>query len=157
MPQPKTAALVDDLTGRKAAETVAFALDGTAYEINLNKRNAAAFRKLVAQYINAGRPAGTVVEIDPSTLAAKPPARRATTSGRKRGGKRSTTASATEAAAKAAPATSRRARSSGRGKAVAEPTSAEIRAWAGEQGIELSGRGRISNAIRDQYRAAHAG
>ena len=37
--------LIDDLDGSTAVETVAFALDGTSYEIDLSKRNAAAFRK----------------------------------------------------------------------------------------------------------------
>jgi hypothetical protein len=53
--------LVDDLDGGDATETVLFALDGTAFEIDLSKRNAAAFRKSFDRYVKAGRraaPAG---------------------------------------------------------------------------------------------------
>ena len=37
--------LIDDLDGSEATETVTFGLDGTSYEIDLNKKNAAALRK----------------------------------------------------------------------------------------------------------------
>ncbi|MTD17506.1 Lsr2 family protein [Nakamurella sp. YIM 132087] len=47
--------MTDDLDGSKAAETVAFALDGAIYEIDLSKRNAAALRKALASYVTAGR------------------------------------------------------------------------------------------------------
>lgn len=40
--------LVDDLDGSEAAETVSFALDGVAYEIDLNAENAAKIRDDVA-------------------------------------------------------------------------------------------------------------
>ncbi len=36
--------LVDDLDGTTAAETVSFTIDGVAYEIDLNKKNAKALR-----------------------------------------------------------------------------------------------------------------
>jgi hypothetical protein len=36
--------LVDDLDGTAAAETVSFAIDGVAFEIDLNKKNAKALR-----------------------------------------------------------------------------------------------------------------
>jgi len=47
--------LVDDLDGGKAAETVAFSLDGASYEIDLSKKNAAALRKAVAEFVENGR------------------------------------------------------------------------------------------------------
>jgi hypothetical protein len=47
--------LIDDLDGSEAAETVAFALDGKSYEIDLNDANAATLRELLAPYIKAGR------------------------------------------------------------------------------------------------------
>ena len=40
-----TVALDDDLEGGPADETMRFAIGGTAYEIDLNKKNARAFRK----------------------------------------------------------------------------------------------------------------
>jgi hypothetical protein len=55
MAQKVTVALVDDLDGSPAAETVAFTLDGVAYEIDLNEENAAAFRKQLERYITRAR------------------------------------------------------------------------------------------------------
>ena len=50
--------LVDDLDGSAAAETLAFGLDGPTYEIDLNKRNAKAFRKSLETYVSAARRTG---------------------------------------------------------------------------------------------------
>lgn len=47
--------LIDDLDGGEAAETVTFGLDGATYDIDLSKKNAAAFRKSLARYVNAAR------------------------------------------------------------------------------------------------------
>jgi nucleoid-associated protein Lsr2 len=58
MAQKVTVALEDDLTGGKAAETVRFAFDGTGYEIDLNAKNAKAFRTLLAPYVEHARKAG---------------------------------------------------------------------------------------------------
>ena len=55
MAQQTTVTLTDDLDGTKAAETVRFGLDGRSYEIDLNKRNAAALRKVLAEFTVAGR------------------------------------------------------------------------------------------------------
>lgn len=49
--------LVDDLDGSEATETVAFALDGTSYEIDLNERNAAELREALAPYTAVATPA----------------------------------------------------------------------------------------------------
>ena len=51
--------LIDDLDGGDAAETVTFGLDGATYEIDLSKKNAAAFRKSISGYINAARRSST--------------------------------------------------------------------------------------------------
>lgn len=53
--------LEDDITGGQAAETVSFALDGKAYEIDLNEQNAQALRDALAPWIAAGRRAGARV------------------------------------------------------------------------------------------------
>ena len=58
MAQKITVALEDDLTGGPAAETVRFAVDGIAYEIDLSAKNAAAFGKQLAPYIEHARRAG---------------------------------------------------------------------------------------------------
>jgi hypothetical protein len=50
--------LVDDIDGGEAAETVSFSLDGSAYEIDLSKRNADSLRDALAQYVGAARKVG---------------------------------------------------------------------------------------------------
>jgi nucleoid-associated protein Lsr2 len=58
MAQRVTVALEDDLDGGPAAETVRFAFGGVDYEIDLSKKNAAAFRKQLAPFIDHARKAG---------------------------------------------------------------------------------------------------
>lgn len=54
--------LIDDLSGEEiaegAGETISFALDGAAYEIDLGEKNAKRLREALAPYIDAGRKAG---------------------------------------------------------------------------------------------------
>jgi hypothetical protein len=50
--------LVDDLDGGKADETVSLGLDGTQYEIDLSKENAAKLRETLAPYIGSARKTG---------------------------------------------------------------------------------------------------
>jgi nucleoid-associated protein Lsr2 len=47
--------LVDDMDGTEAAETIAFAVDGTSYEIDLSSEHAAALREAIAPYVAAAR------------------------------------------------------------------------------------------------------
>ena len=58
MAQKVTVTLEDDLTGGPAEQTVRFAFDGTDYEIDLNAKNAAAFGKQLAPYLEHARKAG---------------------------------------------------------------------------------------------------
>ena len=51
-------ALEDDLDGGPADETVRFAVGGSQYEIDLNKKNARAFRKQLAPFVEHARKAG---------------------------------------------------------------------------------------------------
>ncbi len=104
-----TVALKDDLEGGPAVETVRFSVGGAEYEIDLNQKNAAAFRRQVAPFIEHARRAGR----GPRRRAGRPAA------GREHG--------------------------------------AAIRAWAGEQGIPASGRGRIPADVVAQYDAATGG
>ena len=60
MAQKVTVALEDDLNGGPAEE-VCFAFGGTDYEIDLNKKNAATFRKQLAPFIEHARKAGRVI------------------------------------------------------------------------------------------------
>jgi hypothetical protein len=62
MAQKTRVVFVDDLSGDELpdgqGQTVRFSLDGVAYEIDLNKKNADGFRKAVKRYTDAGRKVG---------------------------------------------------------------------------------------------------
>ena len=98
-----TIALEYDLDGGPADQTVRFAIGGTEYEIDLNNKHAAAFRKRLTPYLEHARKAG-------------------------RGQRRPRTASTRQ-------------------------RSGDIRAWAKEHGIAVSGRGRIPARVVEQYEA----
>ena len=102
-----TVALEDDLDGSPAEETMRFAVGGTAYEIDLNKKNARAFRKQLAPFVEHARKAS-------------------------QGQRRPRMSSARQ-------------------------RSGDIRAWATQQGIAVSGRGRIPASVLAQYEAATGG
>jgi hypothetical protein len=53
-----TVTLVDDLDGSPAEETVRFGFGGTEYEIDLNRKNARAFRRQLAPFIEHARQTG---------------------------------------------------------------------------------------------------
>ncbi len=109
MAQKIAIALEDDLDGGPAQETVRFGLSGAEYEIDLSKKNAAAFRKQLASFIGHARKAGRGQRRRPGRTA------------------------------------SSRERSGG------------IRAWAKDQGIAVSARGRIPASVVEQYEAATKG
>lgn len=50
-----TVELTDDLDGGKADQTLTFAIQGILYEMDLSKKNAAAFEKVLAPYVAAAR------------------------------------------------------------------------------------------------------
>jgi hypothetical protein len=50
-----TVTLEDDLDGGPAVETVRFAVGGAEYEIDLNRKNAAAFRRKLAPFVEHPR------------------------------------------------------------------------------------------------------
>ena len=58
MAQKITVALEDDIDGGPADETVRFGLGGADYEIDLSRKNAAAFRRQLAPFIEHARRAG---------------------------------------------------------------------------------------------------
>jgi hypothetical protein len=49
--------LVDDVTGEDADETVAFALDGQPYEIDLSAENASRLRDALSEFVASARKA----------------------------------------------------------------------------------------------------
>ena len=109
MAQKITVALEDDIDGGPADETVRFGLGGADYEIDLSRKNAAAFRRQLAPFIEHARRAGRGPRRRPGRTA----------SSRER--------------------------------------SADIRAWAKDQGITVSERGRIPASVAEQYDAAAQG
>jgi hypothetical protein len=58
MAQKVTVALEDDLADGPADETVRFGFDGAEYEIDLNDKNARAFRKQLSPFIEHARKTG---------------------------------------------------------------------------------------------------
>ena len=58
MAQKVQVVLVDDIDGGTADETVTFALDGVAYEIDLTTANAARLRDALAPWVGSGRRRG---------------------------------------------------------------------------------------------------
>ena len=59
MAQRVNIVLVDDIDGSDATETVAFGLDGSSYEIDLNDKNAAKLRDALATYVGHARKVST--------------------------------------------------------------------------------------------------
>ena len=70
MAQKITVTLEDDLDGGPADETVRFGLGGTEYEIDLSTKNAAAFRRKIAPFIEPARTAGRGPRRQPGRTAA---------------------------------------------------------------------------------------
>lgn len=101
--------LVDDIDGSDAEETVAFGLDGTNYEIDLNAENAQRLRDALAPFVGHARKSGGT----------------------------------------------RRARRSSGSAAAGGPSAKDVRAWARENGHDVPERGRIPEAVRQAYDAAH--
>ncbi|TDD73902.1 histone-like nucleoid-structuring protein Lsr2 [Actinomadura rubrisoli] len=57
MAQKVEVLLVDDIDGGEADETVSFSLDGTTYEIDLSKKNAAKLRGGLEPFVSSARKA----------------------------------------------------------------------------------------------------
>jgi Lsr2 len=55
MASKTTLELLDDVNGKPAAETLAFGIDGTTYEIDLSEKNAKALRTALEPFVGVGR------------------------------------------------------------------------------------------------------
>ena len=55
MAQRVTVEMTDDIEGTQAAETIAFRVDGTVYEIDLSEKNAAKLRQDFGRYTEHAR------------------------------------------------------------------------------------------------------
>lgn len=109
--------LIDDIDGSKAEETVKFAVDGQAYEIDLSASHAKELRDALEKFQEAGTRLGRY-----SLGAPRGPVRGA-----------------------AAP----------RRQTVDREQNKAIREWAERNGKRVSPRGRIPQAIVEEYNAAH--
>ena len=85
MAQKVQVVLEDDLDGGTADETVVFGLDGTSYEIDLTKKNAAKLRDALAPWVAAGRRTAAPVAEHAADAVALPGAPRRVTSALGRG------------------------------------------------------------------------
>ncbi len=72
MASQTTITLIDDLDGKKAAETLSFGLDGASYEINLRKQNAAALRKALGEFLDFARAVRLSAPIKPGDTCSPP-------------------------------------------------------------------------------------
>ncbi|QOD05783.1 Lsr2 family protein [Pseudarthrobacter sp. BIM B-2242] len=106
MAQKLVVELIDDLDGSEAHQTVKFALDSTAYEVDLSDTNATELRSILSRFTEKARRTG----------------------GRKQAAAETRTAG---------------------------PDTKAIRAWALVQGLEINPRGRVPEAIVQQYLAAN--
>ncbi|WP_063766183.1 histone-like nucleoid-structuring protein Lsr2 [Streptosporangium amethystogenes] len=59
MARQQVVTFTDDITGKRADETVSFGLDGTAYEIDLSTKNATKLREALKPFQSAARKAST--------------------------------------------------------------------------------------------------
>jgi len=120
--------LIDDLDGSAAAETVTFGIDGASYEIDLSRKNAAALRKALERYIGAAR-------------------RRA---GSRRSARRKVTSPSN--GARSARNGAKASGNSGRSKRGFDI--AQLREWAAANKVAVPARGRIPQAVVEQYKSA---
>ncbi|MEU6857840.1 Lsr2 family protein [Glycomyces sp. NPDC046736] len=109
--------LIDDIDGNKADETVKFAIDGQAYEIDLSASHAKELRDALEKFQEAGTRLGRY-----SLGAPRGPVRGA---------------------------------SAPRRQTVDREQNKAIREWAERSGKRVSPRGRIPQAIVEEYNAAH--
>ncbi len=126
MAQQVNVRFVDDLDGSDAAGTVAFGLDGRAYEIDLSDENAARLREALASFVAAARNSGG-------------------SAGTRRGQKTARKTGAPAVTAGSGP----------RAQPLDREQTAAIRAWARQNGHQVSDRGRIAKSVVDAFQAAH--
>lgn len=118
--------LIDDLDQTEIADgkggSVAFALRGTTYSIDLTDANIAKLDKALAPFIAAASKA--------SGRAASTPQAKTTSTRKKRATRRTA-------------------------KRTSTNSTASVRAWAAENGHEVSARGRIPASVTEAYDLAH--
>ncbi len=139
MAQQVSVRFIDDLDGSDAVGTVSFALDGRAYEIDLSDDNAAWLRESLASFVTAARKSGGSAATN-----------------NRRGQKPAPKMTAPKTTAP--PKTTQpkmTASSAARPQPLVREQTAAIRAWARQNGHQVSDRGRISKTVLDAFQAAH--
>ncbi len=127
MAQQVNVKFVDDLDGSDAAGTVSFGLDGRAYEIDLSDDNAARPRESVASFVAAAGTSG------------------GSAAGNRRGQRTTPKTTAPKTTASSGP----------RSQLLGREQTAAIRAWARQNGHQVSDRGRVAKTVVDAFQAAH--
>jgi Lsr2 len=131
MAQKVQVILVDDVDGGEAAETVSFALDGVSYEIDVSEKNANGLRDALAPWVGHARRVG----------------------GRSSGGRSRATSSG--GGSGRSRGSSGGAGSSSGGGGGGKHDLSDVRAWARENGYQVSDRGRVSSEVIAAYEKAH--
>ncbi len=131
MAQQVKVRFVDDLDGSDAAGTVSFGLDGRAYEIDLSDENASRLRESLASFVAAARNSGGSAT-------------------RTRRGQKTARKTAQKTGVPAVTAGS-----GPRAQPLDREQTAAIRAWARQNGHQVSDRGRIAKTVVDAFQAAH--
>lgn len=159
MAQKTVLELVDDLDGGPADETVAFALDGVEFVIDLSAKNASRLRDVLAEFVGHARRTGgrktrgasanTSASSNANPASASPsPSPRASASPNASAGAK-TSANAKPAAAIAAP-------HAPHAPANGKPDTQAVREWARSQGETVAERGRVPQALLIKFQEAHA-
>jgi hypothetical protein len=125
MAQKVQVILVDDVDGGEAAETVSFALDGVSYEIDVSEKNATALREALAPWVGHARRVG----------------------GRSGGGRARSSSSGSSSSSGGG--------GRSRGSSAGRHDLSDVRAWARENGYQVSDRGRVSSEVITAYEKAH--
>ncbi|GAB3470206.1 histone-like nucleoid-structuring protein Lsr2 [Actinophytocola sediminis] len=126
MAQKTVLELVDDLDGGPADETVAFAIDGVEFVIDLSADNAARLRDVLAEFVGNSRRTGGRRTARAKAAAPAP------------------AAAAVAVAVAPAPATN------------GKPDTQAVREWARSQGETVAERGRVPQALLIKFQEAHA-
>ena len=151
---------VDDIDGSPATKTLTFSWGGYKYHIDLNDTHAATMKADFERWAKVARRERYVARAKAAPAAA-PAAKAAPKAAAKPAAKTTAakSAAATKTAAKPAAKAAAKAKAKPRRRVAKKPTGpspAEIRTWAGNEGIKVADRGRIAPALVEQFLAAKA-
>lgn len=164
MAQKTVLELVDDLDGGPADETVAFAIDGVEFVIDLSAENASRLRDVLAEFVGHARRiggrktrgAGTSTSTS-GNISASPSSSASGSGSASTNASGSTSAKPANTNAKAAPAKPAYAVvAAPHAPANGKPDTQAVREWARSQGETVAERGRVPQALLIKFQEAHA-